>query len=99
MVRYLRIAILPLVAAAITPIAHGLAEDIGSKPQISTNLIAVPLIRVVDAQECRRQCDANYAACHAEVRYLISRGASSAEEVRRWSDECIDEHRACYRTC
>jgi len=38
MFRYLRIAILPLVAAAITPIPQGLAGDTGMLPPVSANL-------------------------------------------------------------
>lgn len=89
MVRYLRIAIFSLMAAAIMPIPYGMAEDIGGQQQTSPHLATLPLIRVVDAQaqECRRQCDANFAACLAELR----RG----DDI----NACSHEHYACYRAC
>lgn len=94
MFKYLRIAILPFVAAAIMPIPRGLAEDIGSQPQILT---ARPLIRVAD-QQCRRDCDATYAACLSEVRMAKQQGLSKADSLG-YIDACIKQHEACYRAC
>ncbi len=65
MVRYLRIAILPLVAV-LTPIPHGMAEgsQTGS-PTAAT--VAKPRIILVgtyeDIRGCHRACDDEYEEC------------------------------------
>ncbi len=95
----LRIAILSLVAATVMPIPQGIAEDNASRPQISANRVVPPLIRVVEeeTQECRRQCDAELAACLARVRDY---GADASDADKEASfQECTDRHDACYRAC
>ncbi len=93
MFRYLRIAILPLIAVLI-PIPQGLADGIGSQPQIST---AGPLIRVAD-QQCRRDCDADFAPCIAQARELRAQGLGG-EKATEWGMSCVKVHEACYRAC
>ena len=94
MIRQLRIALLSLIAAAVMPVTQGMAEDAGPQPQISN---ARPLIRVVDT-ECRRQCDAKFAACIAEARYIAERGASHADQGL-FIEGCRRQHEACYGAC
>jgi hypothetical protein len=100
MIRYLRIAILALIATAVMPTPHGMAEDIGGPPRISTKLGVPPLIRVQNAEtrECRRQCDAVFAACVAEIRELKQQGARD-DALNRYGAACFKEHEDCYRTC
>ena len=100
MIRHLRIAILPLIAVLMSA-PHGMAANIAIQVQISTNPVAVPLlIRMADAgtQECRRQCDADYHACMAEVPEFKNRGVPSAE-LEKYVQACSNEHYACYRNC
>ncbi len=98
MFRYLRIAILPLIAVAVMPTPYGMAEDIGSQRQISTNLGALPLIRVQYTEQCRRDCDATYAACIAEIGELARMGAGQADR-EQYALNCNRAHAACYRAC
>jgi hypothetical protein len=97
MVRYLRIAILPLIAAAVTAIPHGMAEDTGVLPPVSANRTATRLIRVID-EECRRGCDTDFASCVARGLEYVAQGVSreAGEEFNR---RCILAHKACYRAC
>ncbi len=101
MFRHLRIAILPLIAAAVMPTPYGMAEEIDNQRQISTNLVAPPLVRVQNAQtwECRRQCDVTFAACQEEVRYAAQTTSVSEADVRSYVAECMQNHRACYAAC
>ncbi len=97
MFRHLRIAILPLIAAAVMPSPYGMADGIGSKPQIST---ARPLIRVAD-QQCRRECDSDFAACTAQMREYVRQAQEPVPEADFMGalKECEAQHRACYATC
>ncbi len=99
MVRYLRIAILPLIAI-VMPIPHGMAEDIGMLPPVSANRTAPRLIRVQDStvRECRRQCDVTFSACVAQARELKQQGAR-LDAVNEYGALCFKEHDACYRAC
>jgi hypothetical protein len=80
MFRYLRIAILPLIAAAVTAIPHGMAEDTGMLPPVSANRTAPRLIRVVD-QECRRRCDTDLASCLAQGREMLNSGIYARDKI------------------
>jgi hypothetical protein len=99
MIRYLRIAILPLVAV-VMPISYGMAEDIGTLPPVSANRAAPRLIRIVD-QDCRRTCDTDFASCLAQAQEM-RRSSVSNEQVNKsaeYAEACTQIHKYCYRGC
>ncbi len=104
MIRWLRIAIVPLVAAAATHLSTGTAEEIATK-QISASravsrLIPVQYRRQYDPErdapeddpQCKHYCDVNYEGCVKPV----PGSKFSEKDVREY---CQDQLGRCRRAC
>ncbi len=92
MLRHLRIAILPLVAALI-PIPYSMAQNVPMQSWRSTNPNIILVERYDDIRACQQRCKDHLVEC-----YRVAE-RSEPEYWRTIKSECLTKFEGCYRDC
>ncbi len=96
MFKYLRIAILPLVAATVMPIPQGMAEGMPMQSYNSTRPHIILVDKYDDIKGCQRACDEDFEECVNTSKSVYQSGSAQWHEGIQ---ACSVLHQNCRQNC